>query len=78
MNNFASDEENHGNSCPIVGQLYFTISNNEFKYVNSDIKNYKELLRATLWKSFLMLSKKTIMKIFLLVGEGIDDWTVLK
>lgn len=32
----------------IHGQLYFTISNNEFKYVNSDIKNYKELLRATL------------------------------
>lgn len=56
----------------------FIIFNNEFKYVNFDIKNYKEFLRVILWKFFLMLLKKIIMNIFLLVGEGIDDWIVLK
>lgn len=56
----------------------FIIFNNEFKYVNFDIKNYKEFLRVILWKFFLMLLKKIIMNIFLLVREGIDDWIVLK
>lgn len=62
----------------IHGQLYFTISNNEFKYVNSDIKNYRELLRASSWKSFLMLSKNNNNEYIFMVGEGIDDWIVLK
>lgn len=43
----------------------FTISNDEFKYVNSDIKNYKELLRATLQKSFLTIKKDNNEYIFI-------------
>lgn len=54
----------------IHGQLYFTISNNEFKYVNSDIKNYKELLRATLWKIFSDAIKKDNNEYIFIGGRG--------